>query len=477
MATTIPINEGRQAAVRALASTLVSRLDFAKEHGYQYGTDRDLYATLGYKRDLQVSDYRASYERGALGARIVDAKPKATWRDLPEVRSNADAKRLTEFDRAWEELVERLNLLQTFERLDRLMGLGEYAILVLGGRVGALESPLDQGARQELVWVHPYAEDHVSILEWDESPNSPRFGLPTLYEVKQSQRRTDRNSAKRRVKVHHSRVLHVAEDTLDNVLYGRPRLRNVFNLMDDLIKVVGGSSEGYWRGGYPGLHADVDKDLNVAPELLEELGDEIDKYVHGMQRFVKTRGVDMKVLQGVVGDPRGAFEVISSLIASACEIPKRILFGSERGELASRQDRDNWDDRIAERRKTFVESAILRPFVTRGIETGFLPPPSNGTFVIRWGENLRLPEDERAQNAERLANAMRRFEEARLASGRAQVPTSVTLSEFRRDFLGLPADPPGGFDEVVEATPDTGAGTGARSENDEDAEPSDDVRD
>ena len=48
--------------------------------------------------------------------------------------------------------------------------------------------------------------------------------------------------------VHASRVLHVAEDCLDDDVYGIPRLKPVFDRLDDLLKVVGGSAEFFLRG-------------------------------------------------------------------------------------------------------------------------------------------------------------------------------------------------------------------------------------
>ena len=71
-------------------------------------------------------------------------------------------------------------------------------------------------------------------------------------------------------------------------------------------------------------------------------------------------------------------DAILTQIAGSKAIPKRILTGSEMGELASSQDRDNWKDQINGRQTGYAGPYIVRPLVDRLIKYGYLPTPKKG---------------------------------------------------------------------------------------------------
>ncbi len=79
-------------------STLTRRSQLSKLAGQHFQGARDLYDTFGYPRHLLAEDYTAIYLRQDLAARIVDAFPDATWREIPEIL--ADEK----FQRDWQTL-------------------------------------------------------------------------------------------------------------------------------------------------------------------------------------------------------------------------------------------------------------------------------------------------------------------------------------------------------------------------------------
>jgi hypothetical protein len=115
------------------------------------------------------------------------------------------------------------------------------------------------------------------------------------------------------------------------------------------------------------------------------------------------------------------------LISGVTTIPQRILMGSERGELASIQDRNNWNDRVAERRKTLAEPAV-RTFVDALIEKSAVPKPKE--YVIKWGEVEELSEDEKGELAERYARANH-------ANSRAGGRLVITNDEIRQRVWGM----------------------------------------
>ena len=206
-----------------------------------------------------------------------------------------------------------------------------------------------------------------------------------------------------------------------------------FNLLDDAIKVVGGSAETYWLEARRGLHANIDKDAKpLPPEKQEQLKEQIDEYVHNLRRVIRTQGMELKTLGGSVANPQGPFDVIMKLISVATGMPIRIMTGSERGELASSQDDGNWAGRIEERQLHYAEPVILRPLVDRLIFLGALPEPSKGEYQVNWQSLSDPGERERAETAEIVSRAAINF----------QTANQIMTPGEGRELLGLEGPAP-----------------------------------
>ena len=127
---------------------------------------------------------------------------------------------------------------------------------------------------------------------------------------------------------------------LEDEVNGLPRLEAVFNRLLDLEKIVGGSAEMFWRGARPGFQGIVSEGYNMTDEDIDELQKQLDEYEHGLRRFLINRGVSLDALAQQVSDPRNHVDVQLQMISAITGIPRRILTGSERGELASTEDRE-----------------------------------------------------------------------------------------------------------------------------------------
>jgi hypothetical protein len=255
-------------------------------------------------------------------------------------------------------------------------------------------------------------------------------------------------------RVHYSRVIHVAEDLLDDNVEGVPRLRAVLNRLDDLERVAGASSEMFWRGGLPGHQFDVRDGHSLQGQALADLQDEIEKYLHGLQRYVRTKGIDIKGLDSQVADPRGHVDVLIDLVAAATGIPKRILMGSERGELASSMDEETWLALVESRRLNHCEPTILRPFVDLLLAAGALPAPKDG-YTIDWPDLRSVSDREAAEVGEVRSKSLKNYV---MAPGAEEV---VPPTIFLRTVLGLSED------EIVEVETqlkEIGAGANAVEE-------------
>jgi len=238
-------------------------------------------------------------------------------------------------------------------------------------------------------------------------------------------------------------VIHVAEGLLENDVYGLPRLQRVYNLLDDILKLVGGSAEASWLLMRKGFILSLDPSAIVTPEFLAGLQEQVAEYEHGISRFIRTQGMDVSDLGSEVVDPAGPFGVIIGLISAATGIPQRILLGSERGELASSQDASHWAGAIANRQLNFAEPTILRPLIDRLLTWGALPMPTQGRYSVVWDALFELNDQERALIGATWADAIQK-----LTAVYGMPP--VTLEEWRGDFTPFPGEVP---ESAVEPVP------------------------
>ena len=409
---------GALANFRAGASTLLERWQFMRQAGITFKGKRDTYEIFGYQRQITNKDYRDRYARGDIATRIVDCFPKACWRDGAKIQEDPDPKVSTDFEDAFISLNTRLHLWSTFERANILARLGTYSVLLIGSKDGRLDQELPKGSSpDDIIFVTPFSGGggpaqrtpsgssssymDATIQSFETDPSNPRFGLPLTYQLQ----RLDVASPAMQKPVHWSRIIHVAEGTLDDEIYGQPCLENIWNRLDDWDKVMGGGAEAFFQRANAGLNLNLDKDVAIATtpdkESEQALKDEFEDYSNNITRLLKTRGMDVKQLGSDVADFSKSADAIITAIAGAKGIPKRILTGSEMGQLASGQDRDNWDTQIQDYRTSFAGPRIVRQFIDRLIAYGYLPTPVQ--YEIVWPTVSNLTEDEKAQGAQKWA--------------------------------------------------------------------------
>lgn len=423
------------AVMRALDSVLVSRSKIATFAGKTFDGKRDLYTALGYKRALSYSDFYDRYRRGGIAGRIVDIPASATWRNSPDIKDNTSVDE-TDFDKTWKELVDRLRVFPFMERADRLAGIGHYGALLIGAP-GSLETPLPPSMTpKDIIFLSPFSEEDAEVKDLDNDTTSPRFGRPATYSLRVNSSVVGSSRDTRATQptiVHHSRIIHVAEGLGQDEIFGIPRLLRIWNYLDDLDKIIGGSAEAIWRTVDRGIQFDLDKDAFLDPADEEDFADEIEDYMHGLKRWIKTQGITANVLGSDTPNPSGVFGVVGSLIAGTTGIPMRVLFGSERGQLASTQDERNFNARIKERQKSYAEPMMLRPLVDMLIDRKVLPEPAEG-YSITWPDLSTLTRREQADVAARVAQSIRSIS----TQGAQNSPTRViTGDEFRKEYLGL----------------------------------------
>lgn len=414
-------------------------------HGTSHNGARDYYEVLGYPRSLTVEDLYAKFERDGLAARIVEFPPDETWRDTPTVKDgrDKDAKETTRFARAWADFAQKARVYHYCRRVDTLSGIGRYGVLLIGiAGQNDLEQPVRRvSGLEQIIYLRPYGEQAAEIHEFEDDPANPRFGQPRKYKINLGEGADALTGTggkafpARQVIVHHSRVIHVAEGLLENEVYGRPRLQRVYNLLDDVLKTVGGSAEATWKLMRKGFVLNIDPGLDLSDEDKADLEAQFDEYDHELRRYLRTRGMDVHDLGSTVVEPQELFESIVSLISASTGIPQRILLGSERGELSSSQDASNWAGHVAARQLNFAEPNILRPLIDRLVAWGALQRPSSGHYTVVWDPLFEMTDTEKADVANKWADALSK---AKAALG----GPVATVEEYRGEWTPFAAEMP-----------------------------------
>lgn len=479
-------------AMRTEDSTLLQRYAVARNAGLAFEGDRDYYEVLGYDRDPDPEDYYAAYLRNDIARRIVDAKPNATWSERPHVVDDANEgtseEPETEFEQAVEYLFDEHRLLHYLERADKVSGIGEYGLILLGlaedadensnldlsepateGDYRSLLDTKDESGPDDLAYLATFSQARVTDIDTVDDPTNPRYGLPESYQIEFET--ADSSSTK---VVHYTRVIHIAEDLLENEVFGRPRLEPVYNRLKDLEKVLGGSAEMFWRG------ADRKFQLNYTGEGRvgdgDELEEQAEEMIHGLRNVMRTQNTEVNQLDGEAVDPSGIVEQELKHVAGTVGIPLRILTGSERGELASTQDRATFYELIDQRSEQFAEPQILRPVLDRLVTLGLLPEPSGGGYSVEWPDRFSLNELEKAQLEKETAQALKS------AAPMGNPGQLATVPEIRENVFGWSPErgaevsSPDGGESGADVPGDDGGGD-VTDESDEDRAAFDEVLD
>jgi hypothetical protein len=375
---TADMTDKERMLVNSLAnmSAIATRQDIAARLGKSYGDNRKLYEALGYKLSPTYNDYAAKYQR---------------------------------MEKKWLELCKKHRIFHYLSRADRLGSLGTYSVLFLGFNDSA-DTKQEAITARDLLYLMPYSMVNATISQYDIEPKSERYGKPLIYKINpKSISSMSSSKAATNIEVHHSRIIHVAEDCLEDDVEGIPRLRSVLNRLEDIEKLAGGSAEMFWRGAYQGLAFLTKEGRTMGTQTLDMIETEMEKYQHDLQRYLRIDGMDVQNLAPQIADPKGHMDVQLDLLSAATRIPKRILLGSERGELSSSQDEKNWAKVIQARQREHCEAVMLRPLVDRLIAVKILPKPGKDEYTVEWPDLLAPGDRDKAEIGEIRSKALKAY--------------------------------------------------------------------
>ena len=387
---------------------------------------RNIKHECGHPEIIREQDYRELYDREGIAARVVELLPRESWQLAPRIYESNDPEQTTPFEKRLEEVSQNLRgqsffkndegspLWEHLRRADELSGIGSFGVLLLGLNDGEdLQSPVEGKEGLDLIFLRAFDASLVQITKREQDVNSPRFGYPTEYNIQfENPQNTDDTlsvvSLKQKA-VHWTRVIHLADNLQVSEIFGTPRMKTVFNRLLDLNKLYGGSAEMYWRGAFPGLSLETHPQLGGDVEIPAAAKDALEQYANSLQRYIAIGGVSTKSLAPQVVDPTKQIDVHLTAIAIRLGIPKRKLMGSERGELSSSQDDDEWNDKLKARQANYITPRVIVPFIDRLITLKILPEPGEDGYTVEWPDMHSIDDTTKAEIAVRRVDAMAKY--------------------------------------------------------------------
>jgi hypothetical protein len=371
----------------AVLTDALERAAFAQRLGLMYDGNRDIGKMAGYKTSLRFDDYWGAYQRDGVAGQIVDMIAEATWRKAPEVSEPEQGEDGTEFSKAWQEMADRLAVYRVLFRADVMARLGRYSVVLIGtGEPDqAMARPLTSVRGPEgVLYLRAYTEQDAEIQDWVEDASDPAFGLPKTYTINVAGALTGFRAGAARLPVHRSRIIHVAQNTLRDDVYGRPELQRVFNDLQDLLKISASSSEAFWQRVAGVLQAILDEKVQPTPAEIADLTQQIHDLNHDLARTFVARGARLERLAETEPNPAAASKLVERRIAAGSGYPARMLFGSETGERASTEDVKAFLGSAGERQLQFAEPVLLRPLIDRLVSIRALPRHGKKGYDVVW---------------------------------------------------------------------------------------------
>ena len=381
--------------------------------------NHDINYDCGYPDSITKKNYRDMYDRFGIASRVVDILPEECWAQTPDVYEIEDAKK-TEFEVQWDQVKEQFQIYHYMNRIDVLSGIGQYGLVLFGiGDGKSLDRPVEgidlksgrgSGKKYPLLYIRVYDESVVEIESKETDETNPRYGFPTMYKIQFEDPQSAGVSNISTKNVHWTRVLHIADNRTSSEIYGTPRQQRVYNSLLDLRKILGGSGEMFWRGGFPGMAFKLNGDAGlttVTDDAKETMTTNIHDYFAGLDRSLLLENVDVQPLTPQVVDPTGHIEMHIKAISISMGIPYRIFQGSEEAKQASTQDKRVWNERIMKRQKGYLTPMLVRPFIDRLIAYGVLPEPS--AYFVDWPDREAITDKDIADVAVKEVQAMKEY--------------------------------------------------------------------
>lgn len=432
---------GREPAAlsEAVNSTVtVSKRDLSRLGGpfTTHAGARDMDVVFGYPDVIRYEDAFKMYQRMGIATRLTRGVARSCWRDMPTVE--VDDKPILE-----DEIIalNKRKLFRKLENADTLNRIGKFSVMFVGVSDGEqdLANPLGKASGADAMsqlFFQAYGESGVEVTRWVTEPTDPRFGLPLVYQLTVRDV-TDNKlpSATATRNVHFSRVVHLAEDALDNDIEGLSALTPVYNFLLDLIKTEGGSSEAYWRNARRVLAFNAKEGFgNASDKVLEQLRTDIEEFTNGWRDGLRLGGVEVTQFPVEHADPKEAVLACLKLISGTTGIPLRILTGEGGGQTTGNEDKAAYNQLIKDRQEMMCSDWLMQTLDILANADIIDAIPDNA--IIVWPETEALNELEKSTVAKNNAEAFAAVADAinPISGGFAG---SMSPEQAAREFLDI----------------------------------------
>lgn len=430
-----------QIAVARLINRIVnftlSRSDFIRSRGTSVDQgNRDLDRECGYiEGNPTILQYQQMYDQEGVATRIVSVLPEESFSVYPDVYEVEDAT-VSPFEDDLRQLEEEFDLWYYAQRLDEIAGIGNCGIMLIGIDDGRdLSDPVETidsfGKRnrkfgrkkRDLTYLRPFSQNSFIVTEVEEDDRNPRFMQPTYYTIHLTnpnvinpspsdaeQFGVDQEEEFIDKLVHWTRVLHYADNCKENEVFGVPRLQNQHRRVFDVRKILGGSGEMFYKGGFPGLSFETYPEFTGDADVdLDSIKDEIENYSTGLQRYMRLVGMQAKSLAPQVADPASHLYQQYLSICSTIGVPIKVFMGSEAGQRAGESDTVMWNRRINRRQNRNLAPRLVRPFIRRLVDMGVVRPTKNNRFFVNWRDLNALSDKDKADVALKRAQSILQY--------------------------------------------------------------------
>lgn len=277
------------------------------------------------------------------------------WKTPPTVIEGGDEdddRKETAFDREVSLLFKKLRIWSVFKEADTRRLACQYSVLVLRFADNLPPSQPVGKERKQLVQVMPVWAVNIKPKTYDTDRSSPTYSQPVMWQYTEI---LD-NGSEQQVDIHPDRLFIIGDYSGAATGFLTP----AYNSLVSLEKVEGGSGESFLKNAARQLSINYDKSIDPA-ELSKLYGVDPDAFKNalnetarelnmGNDSMLATLGATVTPLVSTVPDPTLTYDVNLQTVASALDIPTKILVGQQQGDRASIEDREYFNARCQSRR-------------------------------------------------------------------------------------------------------------------------------
>lgn len=394
-------------------------------------TKRDLYKVGGFPEELSFTHFYGQFRRNGW-ARAGVMRPASTcWSTPPKIfdfsGEGEPVAANSQFEQDVKYLIDKLNLFKWMYSLDYRQRVGRYGgIIIVGteasGKVDPKSKLKIRGGVKGIKAFRPVFEGQIECGDANKDITSVNFGNPVHYNFKPSLVASQSIDA---VKIDASRVFVFGEGADDGSIYGTSCLESGFNSLMDMFKCEVAGAEGIYKNARQRLHVNITDQamaeafgVNGDSEDRKSFDEALADTAAGFDNELITAGMDLNVLQSMMSDPTGPFNIALQGYCTSINIPKTILIGFETGERSSSENRSSYNDDMNSRREN-VCSQIIKGFLEHLIEVGGLTAPTNGIKIV-WDDLNTATDKEMLE----LSDKMTSINERSVRAGMGEVYTS-----------------------------------------------------